>query len=501
MNFILKETNISTIFMETACMAPFVDLIESHGKSSLKNIVFMDLIPPKVFEYKLDQLSQKYGLKFWTLEQIMETGCANPHAYVKTKPSDIHTLCFTSGTTGNPKGAMVTEGNVVAGSCATELLGWVSSKERLVYLSYLPYAHCWERMNIYLYMHLRARWAVFSGDVSRIGEDCQILKPNIFNGPPRLFNKFYATIQNTIQSLENSQRTKILGIISEKIQILRATGSPFHAAYDQLPIFKQLRNILGGNVKMLFSGSAPIDPKVIELLSVVFSSAFLEGYGSTESSAFSFASRKGDVRYGTVGGCYTNTEFKLLDVPEMGYTCLDREESGKHAPRGEICMRGPGIIPGYYKNAEKTAETFTKDRFLLTGDIGTVMPDTLALKIIDRKKNIFKLSQGEYVAPDRLQNIYKNAFGIADIFVEGSGYESYLVAVVVPDEESFGKLMANSGVLGAGKMSFDQLLTHAEAQRVILGELGRVALDAKLKGFEKIKKIHIGKKGFAELDL
>ena len=488
--------------MEVACIKPFADLIQTYGKSSLKNIIIMDtILLNKDLQSKLDQISQKSGLKLWTFEEIMETGRANPIAYVKTRPSDIHTLCYTSGTTGYPKGAMVTERNIVAGSCAGVLVDWVSSRERLVYLSYLPYAHCWERMNIYLYMHLRARWAVFSGDVSKIGEDCQILKPNLFKGPPRLFNKFYATIQNTIQSLKVSQRTKIQAIISEKIEILRATGSPHHAAYDQLPIFKQLRNILGGNVQMLFSGSAPIDPKVIELLSVIFSSAFLEGYGSTESSAFSFASRKGDVSYGTVGGCYTNTEFKLLDVPEMGYTCLDTEESGKHAPRGEICIRGPGNVAGYYKNAEKTAETFTNDGFLLTGDIGTVMPGTLALKIIDRKKNIFKLSQGEYVAPDRLQNIYKNAVGIADIFVEGSGYESYLVAVVVPDEEIFGKLMADKGVLDAAKMSFDQLLGHAEANRVILGELGRVAADAKLKGFEKIKKVHIGKKGFAELDL
>merc|ERR1712226_839287 len=122
--------------------------------------------------------------------------------------------------------------------------------------------------------------------------------------------------------------------------------------------------------------------------------------------------------------------MKLIDVPEMKYTALDKDEQGRPTPRGEILVRGMSVIPGYYKNQVQTDETIDKDGWLHSGDIGMLLPGSRALKIIDRRKNIFKLSQGEYIAPDRLEQVYKTCMPVEDVFVYGDSYKSYLVAVV-----------------------------------------------------------------------
>lgn len=136
---------------------------------------------------------------------------------------------------------------------------------------------------------------------------------------------------------------------------------------------------------------------------------------------------------------------------------------------------------------------------MYSGDVGMIVPGSNALKVIDRKKNIFKLSQGEYVAPDKLQNIYKNTYSVADIFVAGDPLKSCLVGIVVADEELFPKLCVKNGL--RVNIGFQELIKHPDANRIMLEELGRVAKENKLKGFERLKRIYINPKNFAELDL
>jgi long-chain acyl-CoA synthetase len=182
----------------------------------------------------------------------------------------------------------------------------------------------------------------------------------------------------------------------------------------------------------------------------------------------------------------------------MSYTSKDLDTHGRPAPRGEICCRGNGISSGYYKNEEKTAETFDKDGWLYSGDIGIIVPNSSALKIIDRKKGIFKLSQGEYIAPDRLQNIYKRALGVADIFIPVSSLKHYIVGIVVVCEENFPILCKQKGLV---KASCSELILCEEAKGIMLGELDRIAKLNSLAGFEKIKKVSFCKETFGELDL
>jgi len=158
----------------------------------------------------------------------------------------------------------------------------------------------------------------------------------------------------------------------------------------------------------------------------------LEGYGSTESTAASIMSSSFDGKANNPGGPFCCVELKLVDVPEMGYGHNDKNAEGNLEPRGEICLRGPAVFDGYYKDPEKTAEALDNDGWLHMGDIGVILHDTGALKIIDRKKNIFKLAIGEYIAAEKIENIYTRCKYVAEVFVYGDSLQHYLVAIVVP---------------------------------------------------------------------
>ena len=501
MHFIVEETNVETIFIEVACQEPLSILFKKYGKSSLKNFIIMNTeFYLQKHKDLVKKLENDYKVKFWTFEEIQSIGEKNPKDYVKVYPESLVTLCYTSGTTGNPKGTMLTEKNITSCMPQISLTQWIRDKEQLIYLSFLPYAHIWERINIAVYQFIGAKWGLYSGDVSRIGEDLQILKPNLFNAPPRLMTKLYSNMISMVKAQPEKQRKFLENALREKIEANKKTGSSWIDKYDNSAFFTKIRASIGGNVKLLFSGSAPMDPVMIEFLAAAFGCAYLEGYGQTEACGAEVVQFPGDTRFGTIGGCQTFQELKLVDVPEMNYTAKDLDANGRPAPRGEVCVRGPNVCLGYYKQPELTKEAIDSQGWLHSGDIGMLVPETNALKIIDRKKNIFKLSQGEYVAPDRLQNIYKSAYGLADVFVEGNSYESYLVAIVVPDEETFPTLMKNNNIEFSEKPSIKQLIEHPGCQAAIIKELDNVAKKAALKGFEKVKKVAISTKNFQELD-
>lgn len=170
------------------------------------------------------------------------------------------------------------------------------------------------------------------------------------------------------------------------------------AFWDRL-VFAKLRQRLGGKVRFMSTGSAPISPEVMEFLRVCFGT-LVEGYGMTESACVIAKSSPPDFTVGHVGAPAPSCEVKLVDVPEMQYTTRDQPN-----PRGEVCVRGPSVFKGYFKDEGQTRECMDADGWLHTGDIGMWLPGG-RLKIIDRKKNIFKLAQGEYVAPEKIENVY-----------------------------------------------------------------------------------------------
>jgi long-chain acyl-CoA synthetase len=199
---------------------------------------------------------------------------------------------------------------------------------------------------------------------------------------------------------------------------------------------------------------------------------------------------------GHVGGPIGSVEIVLIDVPEMGYNSKDTDHRGQPCQgRGEICVRGPNVFKGYYKDEEKTRETIDKEGWLHSGDIGLWRPDG-TLQIIDRKKNLFKLSQGEYVAPEKVENIIMRSPLIGQCFVYGDSFKNSLVAIVVPDEDPV-RQWAESNDPGSASASFPELCKNLALKESILNDIFKLSKENGLHGFETVKAIHIDSTPFS----
>lgn len=222
----------------------------------------------------------------------------------------------------------------------------------------------------------------------------------------------------------------------------------------------------------------------------VFVVHYLTGYGQTEGCAGATLGHPNDMTtVGHVGGPIGCVEIALYDVPEMGYTHYDTSHRGLPCRgRGEICIRGPNVFRGYYKDASQTQESIDGEGWLHSGDIGLWRPDG-TLQIIDRKKNIFKLAQGEYVAPEKIENILTRSKLIAQCFVYGDSLQSYLVAIVVLDEEAV-RTWARSRNETSGQ-SLVSLCQSSALKDLIKSDIARLSKESKLQGFEVVKAVHL----------
>ncbi|CAG8763300.1 18080_t:CDS:2, partial [Racocetra fulgida] len=237
--------------------------------------------------------------------------------------------------------------------------------------------------------------------------------------------------------------------------------------------------------RAILSAAAPISPDVMDFLKICFSLNVFEGYGQTENSAaLSFV----HLESGHVGPPQVCVEVKLVDVPEMNYTSKDEPH-----PRGEICVRGNSVFKEYYKEPKKTSEVLDKDGWCHTGDIG--MWDELGrLVIIDRVKNIFKLAQGEYIAPEKIENVYCKHELVAQAFIYGESLKTSLVAIIVPDRDA---LISWAKQNHLEKHSFEELCELPETKKHVLQSLINHGKANDLKGFENVKNIHLISESFS----
>lgn len=233
-----------------------------------------------------------------------------------------------------------------------------------VHISYLPMPHIFERAVFNTLICKGMRAGVFSGDKKKLFEDIAILKPTFFLSVPRLFNKIYDLMRLKISSLPYLKRVLVENAIKAKIFKLRHFGKLESWFYDKV-VFNKMKMILGGRVRFMMTASAPIDKDVLDFLKIVFGCNIVEAYGQTEGIGMEFGTNFDDpLCSGNVGGPSINNEFKLVDVPHLDYFTTDKDEKGNPRPRGEIWVRGPNIIPGYFKKEEKNKENFTDDGWL-----------------------------------------------------------------------------------------------------------------------------------------
>ncbi|KAI9189246.1 medium-chain fatty acid-CoA ligase faa2 [Blastocladiella emersonii ATCC 22665] len=333
-----------------------------------------------------------------------------------------------------------------------------------------------------------ARIGFYQGDTLKLLDDVCVLRPTCFISVPRLFNRIYDKVLAGVKQKGGVAEYLFNTAYAQKKAALKR-NTVTHYLWDKL-VFANVRAKLGGRVRFLFTGSAPISPDVMDFLKICFSCDVLEGYGQTETAAGISITFAGDYSSGHIGVPMACGEVKLLDVPSMNYTSKDEP-----CPRGEILIRGNQVFQGYYKEPKKTAETLTADGWCRTGDVG--MWDEMGrLVIIDRVKNIFKLAQGEYIAPEKIENVYQKHELVAQAFVYGDSLQASLVGVVVPDEHAFMRWVPTCGVEVAEDASFADLCANPEVAKKLLAVIVAFGKASGLFGFEQLREIRLDTEQF-----
>jgi len=420
-----------------------------------------------------------------SFEEVLALGKDNLHDFVPPKADDLHTILYTSGTTGLPKGAMLTHKNFVSNISGVSALGkndFVKIDGADTYISYLPLAHGLERVCAALMYYCGARVGFFQGDIRLLMGDVGALKPSVFPMVPRLVNKMYDKIQAGVAG--SKVKKFLMGMaLNHKMKLLKQGIVTRDTIWDRL-VFKKVQELMGGNVRLAITGAAPIAIDVLNFMRCALGVFFTEGYGQTEATAAISLSVPGDFFSGSVGTPACCCQVKLVDVDDQNYAAA--------SDKGEVCVKGANVFKGYYKDEKKTKEAFDEDGWLHTGDIGMWLPNG-SLKIIDRKKHIFKLSQGEYIAPEKIEQCIVQSAAVAQVFIYGYSLKSSLVCVVVPDPETFVNWCASNGVNG----TYDELCTNDKVNKLVLDDMCKVGKSRGLKSFELPRKIFMSTEAFS----
>ncbi|KAJ3097740.1 Long chain acyl-CoA synthetase 7 peroxisomal [Physocladia obscura] len=515
---------------EVPIIATTLDKIEKLIKLApkcpkLKAVILMDGNLAKSNEFSASVNIGKqgllaFGIKLFLFSEVEEIGKKNFITPRLPRPEDPCAISYTSGgnffvslsklliclflgTTGTPKGAIILHKNVVAFIRGEYDVGLSPFDTTDVYISYLPLAHIYEKGNINASLVHGAAVGFYRGDTALLLEDIAALKPTIFCSVPRLLNRIYERIIIGAESGSAFKKSLFQRAVDAKLANYKASGQLTHAFWDRL-VFSKVQQLLGGRIRFIASGSAPISGDVLIFLKIAFSCPVTNGLGQTESAAGTSIALPKDRDVGHAGPPISCNEVKLVSVPEMRYTASD-----KPFPRGEIWIRGGNVFGGYFKDEEKTKETITKDGWLKTGDIGYIDKKG-RIYVVDRKKNIFKLAQGEYVAPEKIENAYQKCNLASQIYVHGDSLQAELVAIVVPDAEFVIPLAREHGILPASTPNpgptvpnapphplLKSLAQNEKIKELILQDLNKVGKEQGLKGFEFAKAIHLDVEGFS----
>lgn len=328
-------------------------------------------------------------------------------------PEYLMTIIYTSGTTGLSKGVMLCHKNFMANIEATWPILPLDNVSKVI--SFLPLCHVFERMVNYLVQY-KGSSVYYAENIDSVGDNIREIKPNGFATVPRVLEKVYDKIVNKGKELTGVKKNLFFWALdlAHKYELNKANGAwyEFQLKLARKLVFSKWNEALGGNIDAIISGGAALQPR----LARVFNAAglpLMEGYGLTETSPVIAVNQAHYpyMKFGTVGPVLDNVEVKI-------------------AEDGEILMKGPSQMMGYYKDPEKTAQAIDSDGWFHTGDIGE-LDELNILKITDRKKEIFKLSTGKYVAPQLIENIFKESAFIEQLMIVGEG-EKYAAAIICP---------------------------------------------------------------------
>ncbi|KAI2471820.1 acetyl-CoA synthetase-like protein [Annulohypoxylon bovei var. microspora] len=443
----------------------------------------------------LNGIAAQHGIQIWSLQDVEKLGAKVAHPARPPRPEDILTINYTSGTTGDPKGVMLTHANCVAAVASARSSGSYTDKD--VSFSYLPLAHIYGRMIDQCAVAAGCAIGYFHGDMLGVVDDLKLLRPTGFISVPRLFNRIAQAIRSQSIEADGVKGTLSRRVIDAKkasMKLPPGQAHNKHFLYDRIWTPKVRAAVGLDRCRSMVSGSAQLDPNVHEFLRAALGNFFCQGYGLTESYAAASFQLDGDFTTGNVGGPMPGIEICLESQPELEYLVTD-----KPRPRGELLLRGPFVFGGYLKNEEETKKALEADGWFHTGDIAEI--DELGrIRIIDRKKNVLKLSQGEYISPERIENVFMgNSPLIAAAFVHGEPSQSTLVGIFGIDPAHFGPFASKVLKKTVAPEDIEGIRAAAQDPRVVkafVKHLEEIAKKYKFNGYERVRNCLLGLEPF-----
>ncbi len=435
--YIFNEAGVRTVFVANADIyTRFKDALDQVP--TLKNIYSFDVLE---------------GVTHW---KALTENNAKPDSSILSSISGntLATIIYTSGTTGNPKGVMLTHNNIVS-NMRDSMPAFTFAEEGARTLSFLPLNHIFERMVTYVYINAGLS-IYYAESMDTIGLNLKEVKPMVFTTVPRLLEKVYERIMNTAMELKGIKRMLFFWALDLGKRFDNAKqGNPWYRLQLWLAnkiIFSKWRAALGGNVKAIVIGSAACQERLIRIFTAA-NIVIMEGYGLTETSPVVSVNRFESVnrRVGSIGTLIGNVEVKI-------------------AADGEILVKGPNVMIGYYKHPELTAEAL-QDGWFHTGDIGEWVEGKF-LKITDRKKEIFKTSGGKYVAPQVMENKMKESIYIEQMMVIGAN-RKLVGALIVPSFVQLRKYLRDHFPQLSVTDSNDELVTLPEVKAIMQKQIDK----------------------------
>jgi long-chain acyl-CoA synthetase len=422
LNFIIENAEVSFIFVADKDLYAKAKLVCESVQSDIAIYTFNKVEGASHWEELVEEGRKQESVD---LDQYREA----------VGPEDILTLIYTSGTTGTPKGVMLTHDNLVKNfENSAVLLPEGIGKA----LSFLPLSHVFERMVVYLYLYCNTA-VYYAESMDTIVADIQFVKPNVFSTVPRLLEKVYDKIMEKGKALTGVKRGIFFWSLSlgENYNFDKGWFYNLKLGLARKLVFKKWQEALGGEIVVIISGGAALNPRLARMFWAADMPVF-EGYGLTETSPVITVNHFGNTMFGTVGPVIKGVEIKI-------------------AEDGEVLTRGHNIMKGYYERPDQTAETIDGEGWFHTGDIGEIVNGRF-LKITDRKKEIFKTAGGKYVAPQMLENKFKESPLVEQVMVLGEN-RKFPAALIVP---AFEALKGWCGKKGIAYTTNEEMVHHEQ---------------------------------------
>ena len=475
---ILEQTQVGTVVVSVNRAPEILKLLVSQRHTiGLKTLV---LFGSDLDRVELYRQFPGIGVSILTLAEVKGAGSEGFDS--SPRAEDVNTICFTSGTTGEPKGILVTHKMLIAvvGGAMKANLGL---NYRDVHVAYLPPAHIFERIVDLAIMYSGAKIGYYSGEMKTLGEDIRAIRPTLLVGVPRVFEKTVQKIHLVMKTFGSFKQKMIAGAL-ENSAIGMALKPRANLSFPSRAIIHSLRQNIGGKVRLILSGGGPLAPSTQESLKALFHVPVVQGYGMTETAGGTLVTNVYSKLTGVVGVPVGCVEVKLADLS------IHEPRFGKGT--GELYVRGPAVFSEYFNNTLATQESITSDGWVKTGDIAVVVEEQgeSAFRIVGRAKEIFKLETGEYVVPSLLESQYKACPLVEEIFIDPSVDGKATVAVVNVKTEAlvdFQKQLEES-------LSLDEILENEKFHASLL-ECLRMA-EAKISRAERLRNVHLSPVSF-----